>query len=238
MGQGRVEMGGRWEGLRCWAGVGEKAENCTWTTIKKLQKKILSSFILGNVIIICLDVFLLGSNFFGTPWASWTPWKSISFARLGKFSFIICSNKFSISSSSSSPSGTHMIQMLEHLKMSWRFLSLSSFFWILVFSFCSGWMFISSFSSKLLIWVLVSFLSLVPCRFFFISHNATFIAAWVFFMLLKYPVSSWSILITSVLKCVSDRLAISLLSSCIFFWSFELFFHLDFFFFFWSWCTC
>ena len=40
-------------------------------------------------------MFLLGS-FFGTLWASWTSWKSISFAKLGKFSFIICSNKFSI----------------------------------------------------------------------------------------------------------------------------------------------
>ena len=35
-------------------------------------------------------------------------------------------------------------------------------------------------------------------------------------MLLKYPVSSWSILITSVLNCASARLAISLLLSCIF----------------------
>ena len=43
----------------------------------------------------CLGVFLFGSNFFGTLWASWTSWKSISFTRLGKFSFIICSNKFS-----------------------------------------------------------------------------------------------------------------------------------------------
>ena len=42
----------------------------------------------------CLGVFLFGSNFFGTIWASWISQKSISFARLGKFSFIICSNKF------------------------------------------------------------------------------------------------------------------------------------------------
>ena len=52
---------------------------------------------------------------------------------------------FSISWSSSCPSGTPMIQILGHLKLSQRFLSLSSFFWILVSSFCSGWMFISSF---------------------------------------------------------------------------------------------
>ena len=94
--------------------------------------------ILGNVIMMCLGVFLLGSSSFGTLWASWTSRKSISFARLGKVSFIMFSNKFSISCSSSSPSGTLRIQMLEHLKLSWRFLSLSSFFGILVSSFFSG----------------------------------------------------------------------------------------------------
>ena len=88
-----------------------------------------------------LGVFLFGSNFFGTLWASW---KSISFGRLGEF-FINFSNKFSTSCSCSSPSGTPMIQMLECLKLSHRFLSLSSLFWILGSSFCSGWMFISSF---------------------------------------------------------------------------------------------
>ena len=67
--------------------------------------KILSSYLMfANVIMMCLGVFLFGSHFFGTLWASWTSQKSVSFARLGKFSFIICSNKFSISCSSSSPS--------------------------------------------------------------------------------------------------------------------------------------
>ena len=37
-----------------------------------------------------------------------------------------------------------------------------------------------------------------------------------------------SILITSVLNCASYRLAISLLLSCIFFWSLDLFFHLGY----------
>ena len=91
-------------------------------------------------------------------------------------------------------------------------------------------MFLYSFSSKLLIWVLVSFPSLlVSCRFFFISHNANFIAAWVFLMLLMYPVSSWSILITSVLNSASDRLAISLSFSCIFAGTFKYSFLWDFF---------
>ena len=72
-----------------------------------------------------LGVFLLGSHFFGT--LSFLDFLEVYFlAILGKLSFITFSNKFSISCSSFSPSGTPMIQMLEHLKMSWRFLSLLS----------------------------------------------------------------------------------------------------------------
>ena len=56
---------------------------------------------------------------------------SISFAKLGKFSFIIFSNKFS-SSCSSSSAGTPVIQMLVHWEMSQRLLTLSSFFGIFV----------------------------------------------------------------------------------------------------------
>ena len=59
--------------------------------------KILSlSLILGNVIMMCLGLCFLGSNFFGTLWASWTSWKSISFARLGSSPSLFVSNKFSI----------------------------------------------------------------------------------------------------------------------------------------------
>ena len=91
----------------------------------------------------CLGVVLFGSNFFGTLCASWT-WMSISFTRLGMFSFIIISNKFSISYSSS-PSGTPMIQMLVCLNLFQGFLTLSSFkkknsclfilFWLTVYLF-------------------------------------------------------------------------------------------------------
>ena len=122
----------------------------------------------------CIGVCFLESNFVGTLWASWTSWKSISFARLGKFSFIICSDKFSISCSSSSPSGTSMIRMLKCLKLSQRFLSLSSFFWILVSSFCSDWMFVYSFCSKSLIWALVFFPLLLVLYIFFISLGIAF----------------------------------------------------------------
>ena len=139
------------------------------------------SIILGNVIMMCLGMWFLGSNFFGTHWDSWTSWKSIYFARWGKFFFIMFSNKFSISCFSFSPSGTPMIWMLEHLKFPQRFLSLSSFFWILVSSFCSSWMFISSFCYKYLIWVPVSFpWLLVPCTFSFVSLSIGFIFSSVF----------------------------------------------------------
>ena len=50
--------------------------------------KILS-LILGNLMMMCLGVFLFGSNFFGILWASWTSWTSISFTRLGKFSLFV-----------------------------------------------------------------------------------------------------------------------------------------------------
>ena len=74
----------------------------------------------------CLGVVLFGSNLFGTLCASWTC-MSISFAKLGKFSFIILSNKFSVSCSSSS-SGITMIQKMACLEMSQSLHILSSFF--------------------------------------------------------------------------------------------------------------
>ena len=117
----------------------------------------------------------------------------------------ICSNKFSISCSFSS--GTPMTQMLEHLKLSQRFLSLSSLFWLLIYSFCSNWMFISSFCYTSLIGVPVSFPSLlVPCILCFISLWVAFISS---FILWLSSINSVCILITSVLNSASDRLSIS-----------------------------
>ena len=156
---------------------------------------------------VCLNVFLFGYKFFGTLWASWTSWKSISFVRLGTFSFIMFSNKFTFSCSSSSFLDTPMIQMLERLTLSQRFLSLSSFFWIFVSSFCSDWMFISSFCLKLLIWVPVSFPSLlVPYTCLLISLCIAFTFSSI---LWPYSTISISILIPSVLNSASDKWAIS-----------------------------
>ena len=161
--------------------------------------------------------------------------------------------------------------MLECLKLSQRFLSLSSFFWILFFfkviiavsrfpwyvhwsnyyyflknflllfnyscmpwilvsSSRSGWMFISSFCSKSLIAVPVSFPSvLVPCIFSFIS---LFIAFTFSSILWPYSANSVSFLITSVLNCASDKLAI-----CLYFFL-ELWSVLSFEPYFLSWRTC
>ena len=75
----------------------------------------------------CLGVGLFASILFGGLYASWTC-VSTSFTKLGKFSFIIFSNRFPISCSFSSPSSTPMRRMLESLKLSQKLLILSSFF--------------------------------------------------------------------------------------------------------------
>ena len=80
--------------------------------------KILSLSLILDVIMMCFGVSFFRSNFSGTLCASQTSKKSVSFARLGKFSFFTFSNKFSISCSSYLPSGSPMIQMLECLKLS------------------------------------------------------------------------------------------------------------------------
>ena len=75
-------------------------------------------------------------------------------------------------------------------------------------------MFLSSFWSTLLIWVPVSFPSLlVPCTFSFVSLSIAFIFS---SNLQPDSTNSVSFLITSVLNCASDRLAISSSLSCVF----------------------
>ena len=69
----------------------------------------------------------LGPTSLGLSGHPGLPGSLISFARLGKFSFIICSNKFPISCCSS-PSGAPIIQILEHFRLSQRFVRLSSLF--------------------------------------------------------------------------------------------------------------
>ena len=155
----------------------------------------------------CLGVFLLGSNFFGTLQASWTFWKPISYVRLGKFSFIICSNKCSIFCSSSSPPGTLMIRIWEVPKPLLIFLN--SCFFILF------WLNVSFFLLVHTIDLSPSFLLVTvgSLYFSFISLSIAFIFS---SNLWPNSTNSVSFLITSVLNCASDRLAISSLLSCIF----------------------
>ena len=64
-------------------------------------KILFLSLTFGILMMMCVVVVLFGSKLFGTLCVSWT-YMSISFTKLGKFSFIIFSNTFSISCSSSS----------------------------------------------------------------------------------------------------------------------------------------
>ena len=99
----------------------------------------------------CLGVGLFASILCGTVCASWT-YMSISFIKLEKSSSIIFSNRFLISCSISSPSGTPMMAMLELLKFSKRRLYYPHF----LDSFCcccSDWLIFTSLCSKSLIWL-------------------------------------------------------------------------------------
>ena len=138
--------------------------------------------------------------------ASWT-YMSISFTKLGKFSFIIFSNKFSISYSSSSSSGIPMILMLVCLRCPRDFLYYLHFYELLfllaVLVECLFLLYIPN------CWIRILSCSpslLFPCRIFFISLSVTFISS---FVLLSYSMISVSFLITNVLNSASDRLAIS-----------------------------
>ena len=109
-----------------------------------------------------------------------------------------------------------------------RFLSLSSFFWILVSSFCSCWMLILPSGPNYWFVSLFPFRQCWFCVVFFISLQKAFTSSSV---LWPYSTNSVSTLITSVLNSASHRLAISLSLSYIIFWSFDLLFNLGHIFF-------
>ena len=163
--------------------------------------------------IMCLGVFLFGSNFFGILWASW---KSIPFSTLRKFSFIICSNNFSISCRCF-PSGTPytsdigMFQVVPEVPKP-LFISLNSCFFIL-------------FWSDVYFFLLFQIIDLSP-GFLPVTVGSVNILLYFICSFIFWPrsISSVSILITRALNSPSDRLAISsLLSSevllCSFIWA-------------------
>ena len=92
--------------------------------------------VLGSLISMCLGVFLLGFILYRTLCASWTC-LAVFFSMLGKFSTIISSKMLSCPFFFSSSSGTPIIQMLMHLILSQRSLSIfssfHSFYFILLF---------------------------------------------------------------------------------------------------------
>ena len=120
-----------------------------------------------------------------------------SFTRLGKFSFIIFSNKFSISCSSSSASGTPMIWILEHSKVSQRFLCLYSFFLNSCF-FILFWLNVHFFLLLQTIDLSPSFLPFTLGSLYFIFIAFTFSS-----ILQPYSTISVSILLNSVLNSAS-----------------------------------
>ena len=157
---------------------------------------------------VCLGVVLFASILFGTLCASWSC-MSISFTKLGMFSFIIFSNKFSISCCSSSPSGIPISWMLAHLEMSQSLLILTSFFFAFFFlhSVLVDCLFLPYVPNC---WFEPWLHSLHCFLLIFTSLSVAFISS---LMILPYSISSLSILITSVLNSASDRLAISVLLS-------------------------
>ena len=130
--------------------------------------KILSSLMLGNIIMMCHGVCFLGSNFFGT--LSFLDFLAVYLlCHIGEvllhyfckevFNFLV----FLFSFRHPYDLNVGMFKVVPEVPKPLLI------FWILVSLFCSGWMFISSFCSKSSIWVLVSFPSLlVPGIFFFI----------------------------------------------------------------------
>ena len=150
--------------------------------------------------VVCFDLFCSGFQLV-----------CLSFAKSGKFSFTIFSNKFSIPCSSSSSSDTTMIQMLAHLEMSQSVLILPLFFLNSCFCFL--------FWLNVYFFVMFLIIDLNPGSFpsfsgdFSLFHllYVTFISSFMFLLYCGFL----SILITSVLNSASDRLDISV---WFFFW--------------------
>ena len=85
----------------------------------------------------CFAVLIRKSSFFGTLRLTGFPGKLFPLSDWGIFPSLFVQEVFDILLFFSS--GTPMIRLLEHLKLYQRLVGASSFFCILVFSFCSSW---------------------------------------------------------------------------------------------------
>ena len=106
-------------------------DNCEFIASLSLDKeRIKDSLFIFNLWHFNYDVSWCGPLCVHLVWDSlcFLDLHVISFTTLGGFSFIMFSNKFSISCSFSSPYSTPMIQILVHLRLFQRLLSLSLFF--------------------------------------------------------------------------------------------------------------
>ena len=171
----------------------------------------------------CLGVGLFASILPGTLCASWTC-MSISLTKLGKFSFIIVSIRFPIFllflfSWHSYDTNVGILEVVPEAP--YTILGLGGSFFFLLFC-----LFFASLCSKSFIGFLVSSTLLLFPSKLFISTSVSYISAWIFFMLWRSSLRSLSILITSVLRSISDRLLITILFSsfsgvliCYFIWA-------------------
>ena len=154
----------------------------------------------------CLGVFLLGSNFFGTLWASWTSWNStihhigeVFLHYLFKWVFNLLLFFFSFWN----PCDSDVIEFIVVPEVPKPLLNfLNTCFFILV------WLDVYFFFLFQIIDLSPSFLpfTVVPCIFCFISVWVAFISS---FILRPSSINSVSIPITNVLNSASDRLSIS-----------------------------
>ena len=138
----------------------------------------------------CLGVGLFASILLGTQCASWTC-MSISFTKLGKFSFITFQTDFQFLALSL----LLLAPLWYKYWTSWSYprgcLYYPKFSGFFFSSCCSDWLFFASLCSKSLIWFSApSTLLLFPCKLFFISVSVSFLSDWIFFMLLRSSLSS------------------------------------------------